>query len=58
MAEKDTAEKFMPVRLLGYDGASYRQQLLEKNVTNVYPVITIVLYFGEKHWPHRRHLEL
>ena len=41
---------------IGYDGASYRQQLLEKNVTNVYPVVTMVLYFGDTHWQYSRHL--
>lgn len=51
------AEKFMPVRQIGYDGQSYRTQLLEKNVSRVYPVITIVLYFGMQHWPYSRHLE-
>ena len=56
MENQSRAEKFMPVRIIGYDGASYRQQLLEKNVTNVYPVVTMVLYFGDTHWQHSRHL--
>jgi hypothetical protein len=38
----------MPVRIIGYDGAAYRSQLLKKN-TRVYPVVTIVLYFGTEH---------
>ena len=39
-------DKDMPFRIIGYDGASYRSQLLEGKER--YPVITIVLYFGEK----------
>ena len=48
--ETDT-EPFMPMRLIGYDGASYRGQLTkpEKGKPK-YPVITIVLYFGLKPW--------
>ena len=52
----------MPFRCIGYDGASYRSQLLktkEKTVNGKtkkvpvkerYPVVTIVLYFGERPW--------
>lgn len=52
----------MPFRGIGYDGASYRSQLLKKEERIVkgkkkmmpakerYPVVTIVLYFGEKPW--------
>lgn len=55
-------DRDMPFRVIGYDGASYRSQLLktkEKSVNGVLkkvrarersPVITIVLYFGEKPW--------
>lgn len=49
-------EKFMPVRLIGYDGQSYRSQLLKKNAAHIFPVITIVLYFGQKHWNYGRSL--
>lgn len=43
-------DKYMPMRILGYDGASYRSQLLKKN-PNPVPVVTLVLYFGtEKRW--------
>lgn len=42
-------EKNMPFRVIGYDGAAYRQQLLQKR--KPVPVITLVLYFGtEKRW--------
>ena len=55
-------ERDMPFRCIGYDGASYRSQLLKKTEKVVngkkklvpakerYPVVTIVLYFGEKEW--------
>lgn len=41
----------MPLRVIGYDGAEYRAQLLEKETGVRYPVVTLVLYFGhKKHW--------
>ncbi len=44
----------MPLRIIGYDGASYKSQTLNPNSKERYPVVTLVLYFGEKHWnkPH------
>jgi len=45
------SEKVMPLRILSYDGASYRAQLLRGSSGRLCPVITIVLYFGWKaHW--------
>lgn len=38
----------MPFRIIGYDGAAYRSQLLE-NRKEILPVMTIVLYFGTDH---------
>ena len=56
-------DKDMPFRVIGYDGAAYRTQVLKKKgekgklhgeKTNEgkerYPVVTIVLYFGEDLW--------
>ena len=53
-------EKDMPLRVIGYDGAAYRDQLYyvkdengkrKLNDNPRYPVVTLVLYFGyEKHW--------
>lgn len=41
----------MPLRILSYDGASYRAQLLKSASGRLCPVVTIVLYFGWKaHW--------
>ena len=47
-------DKFMPFRVIGYDGALYRAQLLNDN-KNIVPVVTLVLYFGtEKRWNQKR----
>ncbi len=55
-------ERDMPFRCMSYDGASYRSQMLKTKEKTVrgkkktvkakerYPVVTIVLYFGEKPW--------
>ena len=37
----------IPLRVIGYDGAEYRAQLLNKQAVH-YPVVTLVLYFGHK----------
>ena len=50
------AEKFMPMRQIGYDGQSYRAQLLDKNTKRIYPVVTLILYFGTIPWNYSRHL--
>lgn len=45
-------DKDMPLRIIGYDGQSYRSQLIKKDgklPKDRYPVITLVLYFGLKH---------
>lgn len=40
----------MPFRMIGYDGASYRGQLLDKR-KSVVPVASFVLYFGiDRRW--------
>lgn len=46
-----TIDKNMPLRIIGYDGAAYRAQLLDKKQKIHYPVVTLVLYFGyKKRW--------
>lgn len=55
---QSSVEKLMPLRVIGYDGANYRNQLLEiksRNKTDAnqeaIPVVTLVLYFGtDKRW--------
>ena len=44
----------MPMRIIGYDGASYKSQLSGKEGHQRYPVVTLVLYFGEKRWSGNR----
>ena len=66
-AENETEpEEDMPLRVIGYDGAAYRDQI--KYVTDEkgkrkklkvprYPVVTMVLYFGyKKHWKKAKSL--
>lgn len=50
------ADKNMPFRAIGYDGAAYRQQLLKKQ--KPVPVITLVLHFGiEERWKYPRSIK-
>lgn len=39
----------MPLRVIGYNGASYRSQF-QRQVKKAVPVITLVLYFGNSRW--------
>ena len=51
-------EEDMALRVIGYDGAAYRSQLLDKARGERYPVVTLVLYFGtERHWNAPRSLK-
>ena len=62
---QDIPDKNMVFRVLSYDGASYRSQLVEeesrkrkKNAgidgefQDIFPVITFVIYYGEEEWRH------
>lgn len=51
-------EKLMPLRIFGYDGAEYvKQAKKEKSKEVIYPVITLVLYFGyNSRWNHPKSL--
>ena len=42
-------DRDMPLRVIGYDGASYRSQLLSGEKRR-YPVVTLVLYYGLTPW--------
>lgn len=45
--ENQTVQDYnMPLRVISYDGASYKQELLDKKLKQKYPVATLVLYFG------------
>ena len=54
--ENQTAvDNSMPLRVIAYDGAAYKGQLISRNSTHnkskpFYPVVTVVLYFGKKRW--------
>ncbi|MBR3732539.1 MAG: Rpn family recombination-promoting nuclease/putative transposase [Spirochaetales bacterium] len=55
--ENQTAQdRTMPLRVIGYDGAAYRAELTDDTQNELYPVITLVLYFGETHWTAPKHL--
>lgn len=45
----------MPVRIMGYDYGSYRQQLLDKKKP-LHPVVTIVLNFSDIRWNKNKSL--
>ncbi len=60
-------DKYMPMRVIGYDGAAYRSQLSKGNIMKQekikknsqhqkYPVITLVLYYGTARWKKYRSL--
>lgn len=42
-------DKRMPLRVISYDGAAYKTQCVMQ-VKKPYPVVTIILYFGDKKW--------
>ena len=47
----------MNFRVISYNGASYKQQLLDKNRKKRYPVATLVLYFGtDEKWSEAKRL--
>ena len=43
-------------RVIGYDGAVYRGQVIGKGNKDNYPVVTLVLYFGERKWSRNKTL--
>ena len=50
-------EKEMPLRVINYDGASYRSQLLKSENKRYHPVLTIILYFGKTRWKQPKTLK-
>ncbi len=57
MENQTKSERDMPLRVIGYDGGSYRAQLLNKTVKERYPVLTLILYFGMEHWNQPKNLK-
>ncbi len=45
---QSTIDAFMPIRIMGYDYASYRGQIYRKE--KLHPVITLVLNFSKEDW--------
>lgn len=52
MENQSKSDPDMPLRVIGYDGAAYREQLLKNQTGNRYPVVTLVLYFGKEKWKY------
>mgnify|MGYP001623925955 CR=1 FL=1 len=50
-------DRDMPLRVIGYDGAAYREQILDKGERERSQIMTLVLYFGEKPWKQPKSLK-
>ena len=58
MENQTDPDRDMPLRVIGYDGAAYRSQLLNDvddngksaNIKQRFPVVSLVLYYGTKSW--------
>ena len=46
----------MPLRMIAYDGAAYRVQLLNKHRQKRYPVVSVILYSGKRRWNYNKTL--
>ena len=51
-------DRNLPLRIIGYDGASYKDMYIraEKEKIRPVPAITLVLYFGNERWNRNRKL--
>ena len=52
-------DELMPMRIMNYDGAVYRDQYKNRNKSRnkkCYPVITLVIYFGKDDWKYGKNL--
>ena len=49
-------DKKMPLRVIAYDGASYRSQMLKKGAKEFCKVITLILHFGDNQWKDDKEL--
>ena len=52
-----TKDRKMPLRVIAYDGASYRSQMLKKQQKDFCKVITLVLHFGNRRWKGDKELQ-
>lgn len=55
MENQTFIDDYMPLRVIGYDGAVYRSQYNETD-TKPYPVITLVLNFSKVKWEKNKNL--
>lgn len=55
MENQTDIEDYMPLRVMGYDGAVYRSQY-KKTDTKAYPVVTIILNFSRERWEKNKNL--
>lgn len=46
MENQTKPDPYMPIRIMSYDAAEYRNQLVKKGVSPLHPVISIVLYLN------------
>ncbi len=52
-------DELMPMRIMNYDSAVYRSQYTLRTankISNCYPVITLVIYFGKADWKYGKDL--
>ncbi len=56
LENQEKIEKYMPFQIFGYEGAFYRSQYSSEKAEK-YPVVTLVLYYGERHWTQPKQLK-
>lgn len=50
LENRSSVDRKMPLRCAGYDGAAYRSQYKSRDGQGIYPVISVVLNWGEELW--------
>ena len=58
MENQTSYDRYLPLRVMSYDGASYKEQMSEidkciregKETPKLVPVVTFIIYFGEERW--------
>lgn len=56
LENQSSVDNRMPLRCAGYDGVAYRKQYKSKDGQGVYPVISVVLNWGEKPWKEAKNI--